>query len=73
MACRGHVKNGVVVLDEASALPEGAEVMVELAMPDRRSSGSPVKRNWKGIYRDTGPVPTEADIAEMRREAWPAQ
>jgi hypothetical protein len=31
MVYRGHVKNGVVVLDEQAALPEGAEVRVELA------------------------------------------
>jgi len=29
MSFRGHVKNGVVVLDEAADLPEGAEVSVE--------------------------------------------
>ena len=31
MVYRGHVKNGVVVLDEPAELPEGAEVRVELA------------------------------------------
>jgi len=30
MTYRGHVKNGVVVLDEPAELPEGAEVNVEL-------------------------------------------
>jgi hypothetical protein len=30
MVYRGHVKNGVVVLDETVNLPEGAEVNVEL-------------------------------------------
>ncbi|MFW6161299.1 MAG: hypothetical protein ACODAJ_00935 [Planctomycetota bacterium] len=30
MTYRGHVKNGVVVLDEPAELPEGAEVRVEL-------------------------------------------
>ena len=29
MTYKGRVKNGVVVLDEPSALPEGAEVRVE--------------------------------------------
>lgn len=29
MSFRGHIKNGVVVLDEAADLPEGAEVRVE--------------------------------------------
>jgi hypothetical protein len=30
MTYRGHVHNGVVVIDEAVALPEGAEVQLEL-------------------------------------------
>ena len=29
MVFRGHVRNGVVVLDEPADLPEGAEVSVE--------------------------------------------
>jgi hypothetical protein len=29
MTCKGRVKNGVVILDEPSSLPEGAEVRVE--------------------------------------------
>lgn len=29
MACRGHIENGVVVLDEAACLPDGIEVRVE--------------------------------------------
>lgn len=30
MTCKGHVKNGVVVLDEPGIFPEGAEVRVSL-------------------------------------------
>lgn len=30
MTYRGHVEGGVIVLDEASSLPEGAEVEVQL-------------------------------------------
>jgi len=33
MVYRGHVKNGVAVLDEPTVLPEGAEVRIELATP----------------------------------------
>ena len=33
MTYRGHIKNGVVVLDESADLPEGVEVRVEL--PER--------------------------------------
>jgi len=31
MSFKGHVQNGVVVLDEPASLPEGSEVRVELA------------------------------------------
>ena len=33
MVLRGHVKNGVVVLDETAQLPEGAEVEINLIAP----------------------------------------
>ena len=36
MAYRGHVENGVIVLDEAASFPEGAVVRVELAKPENR-------------------------------------
>jgi hypothetical protein len=35
MTCRGHVQNGVVVLDEAIVLPEGAAVQVALIDHER--------------------------------------
>ena len=35
MVHRGHVKNGVVVLDEPVILPDGAEVRVELISTNR--------------------------------------
>ncbi len=35
MQYRGRVKNGVVVLDWPTALPEGAEVRVELVRPSQ--------------------------------------
>ena len=71
MTYKGHIENGVVVLDEPSALPEGTSVKVEpvQALESSMERGSP--RNWKGVFRNTGPVPSDADIAEMRHEAWP--
>lgn len=36
MVVKGHVVKGRVVLDEAVALPEGAEVRVELLEPSKR-------------------------------------
>lgn len=41
MTIRGHVENGMVVLDEPVALPEGATVQVELTVP---SSGPSLGR-----------------------------
>jgi hypothetical protein len=43
MVYRGHVKGGLVVLDNPSDLPEGAEVRVQLVSPReaaRERSGS---------------------------------
>lgn len=37
MVYRGHVRNGVVELDEPGSLPEGAEVSVEM-VPVRKES-----------------------------------
>ena len=43
MTYRGHVKNGVVVLDDAVALPEGCEVAVVVTPPEETAteSGAP--------------------------------
>jgi hypothetical protein len=38
MVYRGHVKNGIVVLDEMPNLPEGAEVQVDVASPSEEGS-----------------------------------
>jgi len=50
MVYRGHVKNGVVVLDEPAALPEGAEVQITL--PRTRIMNKPVTQESEG------PAPT---------------
>ena len=36
MSYRGHVENGVIVLDEPGALPDGTPVNVEPAVPLKR-------------------------------------
>jgi hypothetical protein len=41
---------------------------VENALSNRTSLP---RREWKGVFRDTGPVPSEEDIEKMRREVWP--
>jgi hypothetical protein len=38
MVYRGHVKNGIVVLDEMLNLPEGAEVQVAVVPPSTEES-----------------------------------
>lgn len=63
MTYRGHIENGMIVLDEAAHLPEGAEVVVALRST-RKASLDPF-----GICAD-GPKVSEEDIAEARREMW---
>jgi hypothetical protein len=38
MVYRGHIQNGVVVLDETLSLPEGAEVQVAIVPPSTEES-----------------------------------
>jgi hypothetical protein len=38
MVYHGHVKNGVVVLDEAAGLPEGTQVQVAVLPPSAEES-----------------------------------
>jgi hypothetical protein len=63
MVFRGRVKNGVVLLDDPAALPEGATVQVELLEKDVNtlssedgSKGLPIEHELAAIWRD---VPAE--------------
>lgn len=38
MTYKGHIHNGVVVLDGAPALPDGLEVLVEAAPPEKAAT-----------------------------------
>jgi len=38
MTYKGHVENGVVVLDEAAALPEGVTVEIKVALAEKQGS-----------------------------------
>lgn len=67
MTVRGHVKNGVIVLDESVPLPEGAYVQVEVLSPVEPLLSSPARQGgwWKGkveIAPDFDELPDE--IAE---------
>ncbi|MCY2950887.1 MAG: hypothetical protein NTU53_02795 [Planctomycetota bacterium] len=56
MTYRGHIKNGVVVLDEPAELPEGAEVKVELDPP--KPAEPPIGQKlmrWAGVLKSLPP------------------
>jgi len=59
MPFRGHVHNGVVVLDEPALLPEGAEVRVEPVAPKQGKTLADRLRNIIGSVPDL-----PADLAE---------
>jgi hypothetical protein len=42
MTYKGHIENGAIVLDEPVTLPNGAEVMVELAALQKAEDGENV-------------------------------
>lgn len=56
---RGRVQNGVVLLDESSSLPEGAEVRVELVEPMQNRSAIELLDQWLD------------DRSGYDEEAWP--
>ena len=51
MTYRGHVENGVVVLDEPASLPEGAKVRVELEAPERELTLAERLKDVVGILK----------------------
>jgi hypothetical protein len=58
MVYRGHVENGMIQLEEAVVLPEGAEVRVEVAAAEeqRGPSEPPIEEKLRAIWAD---VPKE--------------
>src|SRR5438270_9179118 len=53
MVVRGHVKNGTVVLDEPTKLPEGAEVEVSVLAPP---AALPVEGEGPTLYDPLQPI-----------------
>ena len=51
MAYRGHVENGVIVLDEPVGLPEGTIVKIALAGAAANADGSPADSVELGTER----------------------
>ncbi len=68
MTVRGHVENGVIVVDSPTPLPEGAVVEIEIKIATEQRAEP--QNNPFGLLKGTGPEITEEDIAEMRREMW---
>lgn len=66
MSIRGHIKNGVIVLDEPAELPEGAEVRVQVvpikirAAPSR--SGITLHEKLKPFIGCLDDLPPDASI-----------
>jgi len=53
MVIKGHVQNGVVVLDERTSLPEGSEVRIELVdVEEQLASLREGLRRFSGILKD---------------------
>jgi hypothetical protein len=59
MTYRGHVKNGQITLDEPVALPEGAEVHIEIV-----ENGEPQPTIWDKLRALAGTVEGPEDWAE---------
>jgi len=53
MSYRGHVKNGVVVLDHELTLPDGAEVTVDLCTPQPAGAA---EEDTPTLYKRLEPV-----------------
>lgn len=69
MSYRGHIENGIVVLDEPIPLPEGTTVTVDA---DHQAAGGAgcSRRSLEGLWADLGVDVSDEDIAEARREMW---
>jgi len=64
MTYRGHVKDGVVLLDEPTDLPEGVAVRVELAAEgEPTTDAKPNVREFAGMLADL----TETEWAAYQR------
>ena len=61
----------MIVVDEPFNLPDGTQVRIDPLTPVSSSGAGGPRRDWKGLYRNTGPVPTEEDIRALREEIWP--
>jgi hypothetical protein len=59
MACRGHIKGGVVQPDQPLPWPEGTEVLVVPA-------GQKSLKNLLGLLQPEGPPPSDEECDQIR-------
>ena len=64
MAYRGHIENGVVVLDDAVSLPEGAEVTVDLAEANAAEPSAQTEPNAPAKDAFWGLFAADADLVD---------
>jgi hypothetical protein len=62
MVARGHVKNGVVVLDEGVTLPEGQKVTVHMLRPSNRKGHSILDIPAVSVGAILRPLTSEDDL-----------
>jgi len=59
MVYRGHIENGLVVIDDEISLPEGTAVLVE---PVAGETGKPLAERFQNVIASISDLP--ADMAE---------
>jgi len=60
MSYRGHMENGVVVLDEPAAIAEGAKVRVDVAAHDGDESGPSLAERLAAVIGKARSLPEDA-------------
>lgn len=66
MVFKGHVENGVVVVDGSQVVPEGARVEIRV-LPEPEAASVPVERPWmrfSGMIKDL-PVDASETIDQV--------
>lgn len=68
MVVRGHVRNGVVVLDAGVQLPEGQEVTVQVPLPHKPSGQSVLAIPTVSMGAMLRPLTSDDDLLEEMLE-----
>jgi uncharacterized lipoprotein YbaY len=67
MTYKGHIKNGIVVLDQAVALPEGAEVSVDVVDAQHPAT---LAESLKGVIGKATGLPSDASSQKHHYLYW---